>query len=107
MGPSRARLERMGFLLCVDAVPAFHSNHKGSVSMMPAELINLSLPPHLRYDPDNMLCWLLIPAGMSATDQLKYFEFVIRTELNPLPLQAEGVSGPHGPVKVKMFGASL
>ena len=106
MGVERGgKLTRMGFVVCVDAIPAFNSNHKGSVSLMPAELMNLSLPPHLRYDPDNMMVWMLIPADMSATAQRKYFKFVISTELNPL--QTRGVSGPDGPVHIKLFGASL
>ena len=46
-----------------------------------------------------------IPADMSAEDQLKYFKYVIATELNPL--QDEGVRGPDGAVKIKIFGASL
>ena len=72
---------------------------------MPTELINLSLPAHLRYDPDNMIVWLLIPSSMSAQSQLKYFEYLARAELNPL--FDDGVPGPDGPVKIKLFGASL
>lgn len=105
MGPVTAALERMGFLVCIDGVPAFHGKRKGSPSLMPAELINLSLPPHLRYDPDNMMCWMLIPASMSTENQMKYFEYVIKTELNPL--YTHGVTGPDGAVKIKLFGASL
>ena len=59
MGPivrrgNRALITRMGFLFCVDGVPAFHQKHKGSPTLTIAELINLSLAPHIRYDPDNM-----------------------------------------------------
>ena len=72
---------------------------------MPTELINLSLPAHLRYDPDNMIIWMLIPAKMSASAQLKYFNYLVKTELNPL--QETGVPGPDGPVLIKLFGASL
>ena len=95
----------MGLLMCVDAVPAFHAKRKGAPSLMPVELVNLSLPPHLRYDPDNMICWMLIPANMSAEAQLKYFDYVVENELNPLFEQ--GVPGPDGPVRIKLFGASL
>jgi len=95
----------MGLMLCMDGFPAFHAKHKGAPSLMPAEFINLSLPPHLRYDPDNMLCWMLIPHDMSASKQLKYFRYVCKEELNPL--QVDGVPGPDGPVLVKLFGASL
>ena len=51
------------------------------------------------------MCWALIPNEMPADVQLKYFKYLIATELNPL--QSEGVRGPDGPVKVKIFGASL
>ena len=81
---TRGKITRIGLLMCVDAVPAFNANHKGSVSLMPTELINLSLPAHLRYDPDNMIIWMLIPADMSAKAQLKYFNYIVKHELNPL-----------------------
>ena len=106
MGPVLfGKLTRMGLLMCVDAVPAFHAMRKGAPSLMPTELINLSLPAHLRYDPDNMIIWMLIPAKMSASAQLKYFNYLVKTELNPL--QETGVPGPDGPVLIKLFGASL
>ena len=68
------KITRMGLLLCLDGFPAFHGKHKGSPSLMPAEFIILSLPKHLRYDPDNILMWMLIPSSMSAASQLKYFQ---------------------------------
>jgi len=105
MGPVDRKLTRMGFLMCVDSVPAFHQRRKGSPSLMPAELINLSLPPTLRYDPDNMMSWMLIPSTMSTENQMKYFKYVVKTELNPL--FKNGVPGPDGNVKIKLFGASL
>ncbi len=105
MGPVTRKLDRMGFLLCIDGVPAFNNNHKGAPSLNIAELINLSQGPHLRYNPDNMLPWLLLPDDMSANDQLKFFDYITKTELNPL--QTTGVVGPDGPVKCKLFGASL
>lgn len=52
-----------------------------------------------------MMPWLLIPADMSAEAQLKYFKYVVQTELNPL--QSQGVPGPDGPVQIKLFGAAL
>ena len=104
MGPVLQMLERMGFLLCLDAVPAFHGKHKGAKSLLLAELINMSLRPDLRYDPDNMMCWLIIPEDMSTTAQLKFFKYLCKTELNPL--QDMGVPGPDGPVKFRMFGAN-
>ena len=100
-----AKLTRMGLLICCDAVPAFHAKRKGAPSLMPTEIINLSLPAHLRYDPDNMIIWLLIPASMSADSQLKYFKYLAKEELNPL--SETGVPGPDGPVQIKLFGAAL
>ena len=105
MGPVTDRLTRMGFLLCVDAVPAFNHNQKGAVSLLLAEFINMSLAPHVRYNPDHMMPWLLIPDNMGADTQLKFFNYVIKNELNPLSVG--GVPGPDGPVLCKLFGASL
>lgn len=110
MGPlvlkdGRTILTRMGFLVCFDGFPAFHQKRKGAISLCPGELINLSLPPHLRYDPDNILMWMLIPNEMSASSQLKYFNYVVRAEMNPL--RKHGVTGPDGPVAIKLFGAAL
>ena len=102
---SPGRITRIGLLLCLDGVPAFNHKRKGAPSLMPTEWVNMSLPPHIRYDPDNMIMWLLIPADMSADAQLKYFQYVIKTELNPM--QTDGVPGPDGPVLIKAFGASL
>ena len=106
MGPvTPGKITRAGLLMCVDAVPAFNHNRKGAISFMPMELVNLSLPPHMRYDPDNMITWMLIPSDMSVNAQLKYFEYVVKAELNAL--QEHGVAGPDGRVKIKLFGASL
>ena len=101
----RVIVTRMGFLLCMDGFPAFNQKRKGAISLMPAELINLSLPPHIRYDPDNMMVWMLIPSDMSSKSQLKYFDYVTRQELNPIA--KDGVAGPDGPVSIKLFAASL
>ena len=101
----RTVLTRMGFLVCMDGFPAFNQKRKGAISLMPAELINLSLPPHMRYDPDNMMVWILIPHNMSSQAQLKYFDYVSRVELNPIATR--GVQGPDGPVTIKLFGAAL
>ena len=105
MGPVSEKLDRIGFLLCIDAVPAFHQKRKGSVSLKPGELLCLSQSPSIRYDTDNMMCWLLIPDTMSTASQIKYFKYVIKTELNPL--YRHGVPGPDGDVKIKVFGVSL
>ena len=101
----RIVVTRMGFLVCMDGFPAFNQKREGAISLMPAELINLSLPPHMRYDPDNMMVWMLIPHDMSAQSQLKYFDYVTSMELNPIATR--GVPGPDGPVAIKLFGAAL
>ena len=105
MGPATPHISRLGFLLCIDGIPAFHGKHKGAPTLEIAELIPLFLPPEMRYDPDNMFCWALIPEKMKASEQLKYFDYIVNTELNPL--QEHGFLGPDGLVKVKLFGASL
>lgn len=99
------KITRMGLLLCMDGFPAFHGKHKGAPSLMPVEWINLSLGPHLRYDSDNIMMWMLIPHDMPASKQLKFFKYVCLQELNPL--QSRGVPGPDGPVHIKVFGGSL
>ena len=105
MGPVQPTLTRMGLLLCIDGIPAFHGNHRGAPSLLiaelanyslpphnrytmiakPAELINFALSPHTRYDPDNMMCWALIPEDMPADAQLKYFKYMIATGVTPFP----------------------
>ena len=105
MGPATRTVTRIGLLGSIDGVPAFHQKHKGAPTLNIAELINLSLPPHVRYDPDNMLPWAIIPNEMSGSQQVKYFDWICHTDLNGLA--DVGVPGPSGPVKVKLFGGSL
>ena len=90
----QSKITRMGLLLCIDGFPAFHGKHKGSPSLCPAEFVLLSLPPHIRYDPDNIFHWMLLPDTMSSSKQVKYFKYVCAVELNPL--QERGVPGPDG-----------
>ena len=106
MGPvSPGKVTRMGLLMCVDAIQAFHLKRKGAISLVPTEVVNLSLAAHVRYDPDNMMIWMLIPSTMSANAQLKYFDYISKNELNPLSVT--GIPGPDGLVRIKLFGASL
>ena len=105
MGECDDKIRRLALLLCVDGVPAFHQKHKGSPTLCIAELKILSLGPHLRSDPDNMLSFAIIPNEMSANKQLKYFDYFCRKELNRL--HVHGVPGPDGNVKCKLFGVSL
>ena len=82
---------------CIDAIPAFANN---SLSLKPAEFINLSLPPAIRSKAANILLLMLVPASMKR-GQKKYFDFAARYELNELC--ATGIDG----VRVKVFGTSL
>ena len=105
-GPDgKIKLTRIGLLLCMDGFPAFHTKRKGAISLMPAECSIVSHPPWSRYDPDNMLVWLIVPNDMSSPNQLKYFDYLCVNELNPLA--EDGVEGPDGPVKIIIIGAAL
>ena len=111
MGPmirgrdGKLKVSRIGLLLCMDGFPAFNQQRKGAISLCPAEFCIISHPPWSRYDPDNMLPWLIVPDNMPAANQLKYFNYLCVHELNPL--EKCGVPGPDGPVKIKIIGASL
>ena len=61
MGTAIFPNNRLGLLFCVDAIPAFAV---GSLSLKPAEFINLSLPPGIRTKTENIV--------VNATSQ--YFE---------------------------------
>ena len=75
---------------------------------MPAEFINLNLPPFLRYKADNMLTSMLIPSQLSAAAQSKYFEKVCVDDLNPLLERGIRPCATYGgTVKVKVFGQCL
>ena len=82
---------------CIDAIPAFANN---SLSLKPAEFINLSLPPALRAKAENIMLLMLVPATMNQ-GQKKYFDFAARFELNEL--YTTGIDG----VRVMVFGTSL
>ena len=75
------------------------------LSLMPAEVLILSLPWWLRYKADNMFMTMLIPSNLSAAAQLKYFQKVFSVEFNDL--QRTGITAPFGNVKVKVFGQCL
>lgn len=88
---------RIVLQFCIDAIPAFANN---SLSLKPAEFINLSLPPALRSKAENIMLLMLVPATMK-TGQKKYFDFAASFELNDLC--AIGING----IRVMVFGASL
>ena len=73
---------------------------------MPAEFIVLSHPPWLRYKSDHILASFLLPDGLSAAQQKKFFDKIIELDYNPL--FTEGITDPSGRVfKVEIFGATL
>jgi hypothetical protein len=72
---------------------------------MPAELLNLSLPPWARYDVRNMFLSMLIPNSLATKAQCKYTAHVCRVDFNPAA--TKGVMGPAGPCKLVIFGISL
>ena len=78
MGPFED--DRMGFLFCIDAIPAFEKKY--GVSLMPALLKNLSVPPQLRSKGEHMFMVILIPSKLIAAAQKKYFDYLVEVELN-------------------------
>ena len=86
-------------LFCMDSIEPF--TKKGSESVTPAEYCVLSLPPSVRYQSKNMLCWLLMPPSLKASQQAKFFSFFVDHELRSL--HTDGILG----VPVRVFGVSL
>jgi len=99
MGSATFPILRIGLLFCVDAIPAFAA---GTLSLKPAEFINLSLPPSERCKSENILLLMLMPANLpKGKAQKKYYDFASKYELTDLA--REGVDG----VKVKVFSTSM
>ena len=74
--------DRVGLLFCVDAIPAFAA---GTLSLKPAEFINLSLPPGVRTRSENILFMMLLPNNLAkGIAQKKYYDFVAELELNDM-----------------------
>ena len=73
MGPATFPNKRMGLLFCVDAIPAFAA---GTLSLKPAEFINLSLPPALRTLSENIMLLMLLPNNLEkGSAQKKYYNW--------------------------------
>ena len=89
---------RMGLQFCVDGIPAFSAN---TLSLKPAEFVNLSLPPTERSKIENILLLMLLPNSMKGDQSKKYYDFAARYELNDL--FNTGVNG----VKVKVFSTTM
>ena len=98
MGPCVFPNNRLGLLFCIDGIPAFASN---TLSLKPAEFMNLSLPPGLRAKAENLLLLMLMPANLKHKEQKKYYDFAAHYEL--CDLASVGIAG----VKVKVFASSL
>ena len=105
-GPAPALLDPktrvIKLLFCYDGFPAH--NYNGAKSLVPGEVVVLSLPPWLRYKVDNILISMLFPDGLSAHAQKKFFDKIIKEDF--LPLFTEGVTDPIAGniVKVEIFG---
>ena len=99
MGPVTSPISRVGFQFCVDAIPAFAV---GSLSLKPAEFINLSLPPGVRTKSENILLLMLIPNTLAkGMAQKKYYDFAAKFELDEIV--TNGIDG----IKVKIFSTSM
>ena len=61
-GPPTVNLERIVIQLCVDGIPAHNRKECGSVK--PIQSMILSLPPWLRYQANNMLVHMILPAHL-------------------------------------------
>ena len=102
MGPATFPIRRIGLQFCVDAIPAFAA---GTLSLKPAEFINLSLPPSKRAKSENILLSMLLPANLpKGQPQKKYFDFIADFELNEMA--TDGIID-RIPVKVKIFSTSM
>ena len=98
----RSQDGKIVLLICVDAIPAFKNL---GMSLMPAEVIILSLPPQFRTRPEFMLLSMLIPANLKPASQKKYFDYLC-AELNSLA--TDGLQDGLGETRhVLFFGSSL
>lgn len=86
-GAASRPIQRILLQFCVDAIPAFA---EGSLSLKPAEFVNLSLPPALRGKASNILLHMLFPDTLKS-GQKKYYDFAARFELNKLYTTGEFV----------------
>ncbi len=81
MGDIVAPNNRIGLQFCVDGIPAFSAN---TLSLKPAEFVNLSLPPSVRSKVENILLLMLLPSKLKADQAKKYYDFAAKFELNDL-----------------------
>lgn len=82
MGAPTFPCTRAGLVFCVDAIPAFAV---GTLSLKPAEFINLSLPPGIRTKSENILLIMLLPNNLAkGPAQKKYYDFAAEYELKDM-----------------------
>lgn len=81
MGAAVYPNNRIGLQFCVDGIPAFSAN---TLSLKPAEFVNLSLPPTERGKLENILLLMLLPNSMKGDQSKKYYDFAAKHELNDL-----------------------
>ena len=98
MGPCHYPNDRLGFVMCIDGIPAFAA---GTKSLVPWVWRNDSLPPTQRVLLKNMILYMLLDDSIKHEKQRKYFDFAVDYELNEL--YNDGVDG----VRVKVFCSSL
>ena len=98
MGPPTFPVKRLGFVYCIDAIPAFA---EGSHSVKPGCFGNYSLPPTERFKPENMLLLYIFPTSIKDQGAKKFYDFAAEYELNDL--DKTGVGG----VQVKIFTSSM
>ena len=91
-------------LFCMDAIPAFSNQ---GMSLMPAESVIMNLPPRLRAKVRFMLLHFLIPSKLKEEQQKKYFDYMVRTELNTLA--TNGIPHPSGTgtIRVLIFSTPM
>lgn len=98
MGPCKSPNDRLGFVMCVDGIPAFAA---GTKSLVPWVWANFSLPPAQRTQAKYMILYMLLDDSIKHERQRKYYDFAVDYELNKL--YHEGIDG----VRVKIFTSSL
>ena len=86
----------IGLLISEDSFNPFNN----AKQLMPCELCVGSLPPTERYQPENMLLYMLVPPRFKAHAQAKFFNYVVKRELRDLhytginnkPVRVAGIS---------------
>ena len=68
-------------LFCIDSINLFKNL---GYALTPGEFVILNLPPRFRTKVEHIMLSLLVPSKLKAKSQQKYFDYLIKTELNPL-----------------------